>query len=496
MRKATKLSKGKWYGASFTAAFVLIFASENAMAAHPQETSFSFHLSLSKEQLSKKQASIDITVPSNYRRFEAPKWYGGAPNFLKFVSDISATDSAGRRLSTKIKDNIVEVAATKSASFTLHYSYNIPQSISGQLDFALPVLNESYARFDNNLTFLEPKGAAMQAAKLSISAPSGWEFQTGWGADREISIQHLSDLISGMIVMGHYDYSRAKVGNSQVVFAIIGDYSHETIKSEFCKVLQSQQEIAGDLPSQHLLVAFIPTSMDSCKGTSLSNALSVCIPLKEKLTPFNFAVIGTTSHELFHQWNLRYARPKSDKGVYLLTEGFTNHFAITALARAGLISEERFGRHLCRYRKLLTDNPKYPSDYATIQAGLEKDANLFDLCYTKGPFVALLLDLALREDTGNKESLASWFRTLCQKFGGSSGYEVADLRALVAKVSGKQDGLAVKTFDTAFLGGKALDLDELFSKLGITCDSERNCHLLDLSKDAANIRTKVFKAEN
>jgi predicted metalloprotease with PDZ domain len=300
-----------------------------------------------------------------------------------------------------------------------------------------------------------------------------------------------------MIVMGHYEYSRATVGNSKVVFAIVGDYSHQIIKEEFCKVLQSQQEIAGDLPSHRLLVSFLPTSMDSCKGTSLSNALNVNIPLKEKLSPFNFAVIGTTSHELFHQWNVRYVRPKSEEGIYLLTEGFTNYFAIAALARAGLISEERFGRFLCRYRKFLSENPKYPgSDYATIQGGLTKDEHLFDLCYTKGPFVAVLLDLALREDTSNKESVASWFRVLCEKFGGTGGYEIADLRELVITVSGKQNGQAVKTFDSAFLGGQALDLDELFNKLGITCDSEGNCRLIEISKDAANTRSQVFKAEN
>jgi hypothetical protein len=157
-----------------------------------------------------------ITVPANLRRFEAPKWYGGAPVFLKFVSNISATDDTGHKLHAKTKDNIVDVEATKAATHTLHYTYNVPQSISGQVDFALPVLNENYARFDNNLTFLEPKSAGDLPAKLSIVAPSGWEFETGWGSSPGISIPKLSDLIAGMIVMGHYDYSHATVGNSQV----------------------------------------------------------------------------------------------------------------------------------------------------------------------------------------------------------------------------------------------------------------------------------------
>jgi hypothetical protein len=81
-----------------------------------------------------------------------------------------------------------------------------------------------------------------------------------------------------------------------------------------------------------------------------------------------------------------------------------------------------------------------------------------------------------------------------KKSGGTAGYEVADLRELVITVSGKRNGQAVKTFDSAFLGGQALDLDGLFSKLGITCDSEGDCRLVEISKDAANTRSKVFKA--
>ena len=484
--------------AAIMTAALISSAGAKAMAAKSDLSPVAFRLSINSELLAKKQAEIDITVPSSMRKFEAPKWYGGAPMFLKFVSNIAAIDNSGTLLQTKIVDNAVEVQGdSKAASYTLHYTYNIPQSLSGEVDFALPVLNENYARFDNNLTFLEPQNAESYPATLSISAPPSWRFKTGWGATKEIRVPRLSELISGMIVMGHYDYSSARVGKTNVEFAIFGDYSHKLIRKEFCKVLKSQQEIAGDLPSRHLLVSFIPTSMEACKGTSLTNALNVNIPLKEKLSPFNFAVVGTASHELFHQWNLRYAGPKSKEGIYLLTEGFTNYFSVAALVKAGLINEERFGRFLCRYRELLTENPRYPgADYATIQAGLEKDPNLFDLCYTKGPFVAMLLDLAIREDSGNNESLGSWFRTLCKKYGGSSGYELKDLRDLLGTVSGKPNGQAVKTFDTAFLGGQALNLDQLFAQLGVSCEGKGKSHLVEISPEAATTRSKLFSAQD
>ena len=85
-------------------------------------------------------------------------------------------------------------------------------------------------------------------------------------------------------------------------------------KEEFKKILVSQQEIAGLHPGKHILVVTLPTVIDSAKGTSLTNALAVNVPLKIVLEPFNFQVMGTVSHELFHQWNIHYITPALEVG--------------------------------------------------------------------------------------------------------------------------------------------------------------------------------------
>jgi len=459
-----------------------------------------FQLRVDPVSLRKSIAHISITVPNTVRVFEAPADYAGAPMFLQYLSNLTAVDSDGRSVPLKTVKNRLEMGSTASPTYALSYDYNVPQKVSGEVHKSLPTLDEAHGRFDNNLTFLLPLGAQNSPACLIIEAPKDWIVATSWGMERTADAGKVSDLTSGMIVFGGYRFSDVKIGGMIVHFAIRGQLSDEILKKYFVKVFSVQKELAGPLPAKEVLIVFqdgIPdkTAPGVCSGSALTNSLIVDIPSSVQLEPFNFQAIGTISHELFHLWNLRYVTSASEDGAYLFSEGFTNYFAVAALVRAQLITAEQFARFLSNYRTLLEKNPKYPgTDYAAIQKGFSTDQNCLDLAYTKGPFVAVLLDIALRKDTNGVESLASWFRALCGRFGGKKGYTVEDLRALIAEKSGKSDGLAVKTFDQAFVGGEALDLNGLFLELGVKCASPKNCTLDISDKKQVQLRDAVFSA--
>jgi hypothetical protein len=58
----------------------------------------------------------------------------------------------------------------------------------------------------------------------------------------------------------------------------------------------------------------------------------------------------------------------------------------------------------------------------------------------------------------------------------------------------KPDGPAVKTFDQAFIGGEALDLDGLFSELGIKCPAPKSCTSDVSDTKQIQLRDAVFSA--
>lgn len=446
--------------------------------------------------VSNNKANVEITVPGTVRTFSAPEDYGGSPVFTKYVESVTAINEAGQPLPAQIQGSKVLIEPNGSEKYTLKYVYRIPQKISGEVDQSLPNLDEHYGRIDNNTFLLTPEGLTSEKATLRIQPPKGWPVATSWGKGTNFEVGKVSELTSGMIVLGDFDYSQENIEGLSVTFAIKGNYPHEVIKNQFAKVLKSQIEIAGPLATNQFLVVFQPTANACCKGTALTNSLNVNIPADEKLEPFNFRAIGTTSHELFHQWNFKSVYPASEDGAYLFSEGFTNYFSVAALVRAGLVPPESFAWFLWHYRNLLEKNPKYRgADFAKIQSGFKtNDSDLVDLAYTRGPFVAVLLDIALREDTSDRESLTTWFRKLVEKYGGKKGYSINDLRDLVIENSGKPKGKAVAAFDDYFVGSKTINNRALFTQLGISCDEKtKKCSLKDIRKRTS--RAKLFSAD-
>jgi predicted metalloprotease with PDZ domain len=455
-----------------------------------------FRLSVTHESLAHRRAHIEINVPAEVTSFEAPLTYAGAPMFLRYVTDLHAIDESGSVLALETHGHVVRVATAGAQRYTLHYVYNVPQSRSGEVDQSLPTLGATHGRFDNNLTFLEPKAIAQAPAELVVSAPVELEVLTSWGEERRARVAHVKELISGMIVLGDYRVSAQMLGPTRVVLAMRGDYDERLLRTQLLRVFASQIDIAGPLPASQVLVVVQDTVDECCRGTALTNALVVNMPSATPLEPFNFRAVGTISHELFHLWNFAHVQPASDEGAYLLTEGFTNYFAIAALVHAQLLPPEGFARFLWRYRTLLEANREYPgADYAAIQRGFATNhEQLRDLAYTKGPFVAALLDLALRDDTDGRESVVSWFRALAERHGGKTGYTLEDLRALTIELSGTPSSRAVAVFDHAFMGSGPLDLDGLVSRLGIACDPEGICRLAPLAANPSQQREKLFSA--
>lgn len=460
-----------------------------------QSQMITFRLEVDHESAKHSQAHIEIHVPASVSTFQTSQNYGGGQSFLKFLSQLQVVDTSGRSLPFKQMENKILITGSGNP-YVLRYSYNVPQQIAEQVDASLPTLDEKHGRFDGNLTFLTPIGAENLPAHLTVSVPKEWKIATGWGFERDVSVSKVSLLISAQIVFGDYEFSTERLDQIEFHFASRGLLEPAKLKQYFLKLFATQSEIMGPLPFTPFLVVFQPTVKNAAKGSALTNSLVVNIPPGEKLDPFNFAVVGTISHELFHQWDLYNVPPASEDGAYLFTEGFDNYFAVATLVRAGFISEARFARFLWKYRGYLEGNSKYPTaDFAAIQAGFNTgDEALTDLAYSKGPFVAILLDMALREDTHNRVSLVSWMREWTTRFAGTKGYTIEDLRRLTMDLSGNATGKASHVFDSAFLGNRRLDLDALFKKLGIVCTNSGDCSLKDLSPSNARVRSQIFSA--
>jgi predicted metalloprotease with PDZ domain len=153
----------------------------------------------------------------------------------------------------------------------------------------------------------------------------------------------------------------------------------------------------------------------------------------------NSTAIGTYSdeylpsvaaHEFFHLWNVKRIRPASlepvddSKEQYTRTlwfaEGVTNTYGSYTLVRSGIWSKEQFYADLSEQITELEGRPAnrwQSAEQSSLDAWLEKyplyNQPEFSVSYyTKGQVLGDLLDILIRDRTGNQKSLDDVMRSL------------------------------------------------------------------------------------
>jgi predicted metalloprotease with PDZ domain len=143
---------------------------------------------------------------------------------------------------------------------------------------------------------------------------------------------------------------------------------------------------------------------------------------------------GVAAHEFFHLWNVKRIRPASldpvdyTKEQYTralwFAEGVTNTYGSYTLVRSGIWSKEQFYADLGEQITELEGRPAnrwQSAEQSSLDAWLEKYP-LYNLpeysvsYYTKGQVLGDLLDILIRDRTGNEKSLDDVLRSLNTNF--------------------------------------------------------------------------------
>ncbi len=162
------------------------------------------------------------------------------------------------------------------------------------------------------------------------------------------------------------------------------------------------------------------------------------------------------AHEFFHAWNVKRIRPQALEPVdyakeqYTRTlwfaEGVTSTYAAYTLVRTGLWSSSEFYRDLAAQIADLQSRPArawQTVEDSSLDAWLEKypayNAPARSISYyDKGQILGVLLDLAIRDDTNNRESLDDVMRLMNGEYAQKGRFYDGDaaIRAAVEKVAG------------------------------------------------------------
>jgi predicted metalloprotease with PDZ domain len=270
--------------------------------------------------------------------------------------------------------------------------------------------------------------------------------------------------------------------------AIWGDAGpdDEKIIRDFGRIIEEQAKIFGGLPYERYV--FLVHSTDS-GGGGTEHYNSTIMQTRPATWTSDSAwdrFLGLVSHEFFHTWNVKRFRPagltpydyleENYTDLLWVVEGSTSYYDDLTLARAGLVKPNR-------YLEAISDNidtiRKRPG--ASVQSLADSsydawikfnkstpdDVNSTVSFYTKGALATLLLDLKLREMTGNERSFDDVMRTLHERYPyGATGYTTPELIGILDELAG-QRGAFRPLFDRHVAGTETLPLEEAFGVVGL-----------------------------
>jgi predicted metalloprotease with PDZ domain len=162
------------------------------------------------------------------------------------------------------------------------------------------------------------------------------------------------------------------------------------------------------------------------------------------------------AHEFFHAWNVKRVRPQALEPVdytkeqytraLWFAEGVTSAYAAYALERSGLWSKDQFYHDLASQIGDLEARPARKTqsvEESSLDAWLEKydSYNTPDRSisyYNKGQIIGVMLDLSIRETTGNHKSLDDVLRRMNVEYAQQGRFynESEGIRGVVEEVSG------------------------------------------------------------
>jgi predicted metalloprotease with PDZ domain len=208
------------------------------------------------------------------------------------------------------------------------------------------------------------------------------------------------------------------------------------------------------VPEYHFLFQFTPYFVRH--GVEHTNSTVIAMgPVADFLNEAWYEkMLGISSHELYHTWNVKAIRPaemqpyRFDRENYsrlgYVAEGVTTYFGDLMLRRSGVISEGSWFDILARHLEEHFDNPgRHVLSVADSSVDTWLDGYVAGVpgrkvsIYNEGSLIAWICDVRIRTCTGNRASLDTAMKSMYERFGRTGkGYSDHDYRQVLEETAG------------------------------------------------------------
>lgn len=413
-------------------------------------------------------------------QLQLPAWRPGRyeiVNFAKNILRFEARSSSGEALSwSKVSKDCWEVPEA-AGTVTIRYHYYAHEMNAGStwLDE-----EQLYINFINCAMYVVDR--INEGCTVSLDLPPAYQVfcgleQKGQHAFTAPDFYRLVD--SPLIASAHFTHWKYQFADCTYHIVIKGEHylDEQRVISDFMAFTKVQVETMGGFPCQDYYFLFQLLPYRHYHGVEHFNSTVITLGPGEQMhePPHYRELLGVSSHELFHTWNVIRIRPEELTPYNLsaeryfetgyVAEGVTTFYGDYFLRRAGVFDQKAYLRELTIYLKRHFDNRSADT--------LSVAASSFDLwldgyvagvpfrkssIYIKGALAALLLDLMIRKQHANARSLDDVLCLLWERYGKTgTGYSKAAYRDCCEEVYGS----SLQAYFEQYIEGNADELPAL-----------------------------------
>lgn len=382
-----------------------------------------------------------------------PAWTPGEyeiQNFARNVLSFSASESGTPIRWAKADPDTWEVHPARAGKVTVSFDYQ-----ADTLDNGSSWSKSDFLLFNGTNLFLYPEGeGANFPATVKIATEPGWKIVTGLAqaAPSTYTAGNYHDLVDNPFFVGVFDLDSAQIAGKWVRFASypagsIAGEARKEVWTALNQVIPPEVKVFGEAPWRNYTVMQITEpSYPQGAGAGLehqSSHVDIVSPV----------LVGTTvmpslyAHEIFHAWNVKRLRPaemvpyrydrQQPTRLLWISEGITDYYADLAEVRGGAMTPAGFYEATrAKMREVAALPPTALTD-ASLTTWINVRDGTENVYYPKGSLAGMLLDILIRDATGNRSSLDGVMRSMYSAtYGAGRGFTDAEWWASVSSAAG------------------------------------------------------------
>ncbi len=427
----------------------------------------------SSEEPNKHYVQIKVTIPvsKDITLVHLPSWRPGRyelGNFAKNINQFRIYNDQKKALSfQKVSKDTWEISTSATEFITVQYNYYASELNAGSTFLSD---NQLYVNPVNCCVYTEETQHLPCAIELSI--PESWQVATSLAGENKsrtaVNFDELAD--SPFICSPLLQVEKYQVNNTQFYVWFNGE-----IKVDWDRILpdfeafskkQIEKFIEFPVKEYHFLIQILPTKayhgVEHCKSTVITLG-----PTHDIFKGLYKELLGVSSHELYHSWNVKTIRPAAmwpydfKKENYselgYIYEGITTYMGDLFLLKSGVFTLDQYLTEFNVQLQKHFDNPAR-FNYSVAQSSFDTWLDGYVpgapgrkvSIYTEGCLLAFVTDLKIREATSNKYGLDEVMKRLYFEFPmQGKGISESDYKTKLENVS----GISFDSFFSDFIHG-------------------------------------------